>query len=97
MFVETVIAVLVVGIILGAILWDVFVCDPLRRDLIAADRLRFKIETDRNRERHGYADYRRGHLGTPYIAPLPNQLERLLVDVDSHNGSRKAPVLRSVS
>lgn len=75
------------GVCLGATLWEVIFCDPLRRQ---NDELRLQMvrkDLRRAADRFGYVDYRIQHLGTPYI-------EGRRVDTADHS---KAAELRVVS
>jgi len=96
MFLETAIAVFLLGSLVAfAFVWFATV-RPLERQI----RDRDLSDLGELRQRRYRAEARRKHMGTPYISPLPTDVERLLVDiacVDDHNGSRKAPELRVVS
>lgn len=86
MFIETIIAVFLLGAIAGAWLIEIFRAGPLRSEnaslrLRAAERAWMDEEEARNLARY------RQHLGTPYIRTSL---------VDDHNGSRRAPSLEAV-
>lgn len=56
------------GVCLGATLWEVIFCDPLRRQ---NDELRLQMvrkDLRRAADRFGYIDYRLQHKGTPYLS-----------------------------
>lgn len=111
MFVETVIATFALGILTGMTYTWLTRVRPVARDL----ENRRRADMRAHRQRVYRAQTRRQHLGTPYLestrrkhtAPVPTDLEKLLVDIadpnleqrimDNHNGSRRAPTLRSMS
>ena len=102
MFIETAAAMFALGF-LACLLLARAETTRLRREVNALRRAGIRGMQER-REAHEAGTYRGQlravHHGTPYIAPLPTEVERLLVDiagVDDHLGSRKAPELRVVS
>ena len=107
MFLETAIAMFVLGVIVGA--WAV---QLLRADTLLSENLALKQQQanrswEREREAIQYRAFRNTHKGTPYLSPQPTPLENLLVAIsdphlddrlaDNDRWSVKAPELRSVS
>lgn len=99
MFLGTILFVLCAGFLAGCTYTYLAAARPAYRELRDRDRddrRRFRQDLHLAAARYEYAKEREV-LRRPYVSPLPTELERLLVDVDTHNGSRKAPELRSVS
>ncbi len=101
MFLETLVAVFLLGWLVAFAFLYLVNIRPLERQL--RDMHRHQLREMRMRRYR--SEIRRKHLGTPYLAstrqayvpPPPTEFERLLADLDDHNGSRKAPELRVVS
>lgn len=100
MFLETALALVVLGLVSGIVFTFLVAVLPLERHI--RDMRRDEIRAMRERrEAHQAGTYRAQlHKGTPYIPPKPAPLELLLADIadpnleqrimDDHNGSRKA-------
>src|SRR4029079_12389799 len=94
MFTETIIAAFLLGAIVGGTYIWVMCFRPVAKQLRSMEYRNLRTE----RQRLYRAEYRRQHLGPPYIAQPRNgtarTFEYVLNDtpylVDDHNGSRKA-------
>ena len=88
MFTETILAVFLLGAIVGgAYVWAVMYrpADRQLEDIHTANRRESRQQLYR-------AQLRREHLGTPYIVPASTGFEKLLADIsDNDRWSRKAP------
>ena len=94
MFIETAVALFALGSLTGMTLVYLLGCQPYAQE---NEALRLRLAERRLADDQDAHDYRK-HKGTPYIAPLPTDVERVLTDIsDNDRWSRKAPGLRSVS
>lgn len=100
MFIETAVGLFALGYLTGVAFVMLTVVRPRDRHDLAEHRRRLREAKQSLYTAQARLDAakQRKHLGTPYIAPLPTDLERVLTDIsDNDRWSRKAPGLRSVS
>jgi hypothetical protein len=101
MFVETIVAVFLFGLIAGATLIELARCGPLRAQNLALKQRQADRSWEAEKDAIRYQAYKR-HLGTPYrpdtrIASLPPELDALIACVeDNDRWSRKTPSLEVV-
>jgi len=96
MFTETAVALIIIGLLVGALAaaWfvELFRCDPLREHNHALKQQQATRSWEAEKDAIQYQAFKNTHRGTPYINPPPSAVERLLADItDNDCWSVKAP------
>jgi hypothetical protein len=101
MFIETAIAMFVLGVIAGAWIVQLLRADTLHSENLALKQQQANRSWEREREAIQYQAFKNTHRGTPYLPQTPDIHEvagRSVAHLDDNDRwSLKAPELRSVS